>query len=84
MTEREKWRREILVAGAVLVVFLLLYPPWAWEVTSEGARITRGLGHHWVWEKDNKGNIFDYGRLGVEIGAVAALTGALFFALKEK
>jgi hypothetical protein len=83
MTEREMWRRGILVAGALLVVFLLLYPPWVWEIADEGVRVTRGMGHQWVWEKQ-EGEIFDYGRLGVEIGAIAALTGALLFALKEK
>ena len=81
MTGREKWRRVIVLVAATVAVSLVLFPPWAWESVKDGVRITGSDGHDWVW---SGGGLVDYGRLGLELGAVAVVAGALLFAITKK
>jgi len=88
MTNREKWRRAIVLIAAAMVVLLVLHPPWAFETVHKPwesgtpITITHSAGHGWLW--DSRGDHVDYGFLAIELGAVAVAAGALLFALREK
>jgi len=81
MTNREKWRRAIVLIAAAMVVLLMACPPLVRYANIGGSPQAFPQGHDWVW---STGGEIEFGRLLLEIGAVAVAAGALLFVFREK
>ena len=72
-----------VIAGEVLIVLMMLYPPWAWKTPH------RYFGHAFFWQdkwyRDLSGGVgIDYKLLLTQWFAVIVCTSVTVFLLKNK
>jgi hypothetical protein len=84
-----KIQKRVMVIGLIVFVAMILYPPWTAEIRglclgTQGYHLF-GSAPHAHYRGEDHGNIcqIDFGRLGLQLIAVAVVTGAVMLLLKK-
>jgi len=72
----------ILWIGILLIVLICLFPPWLQPYPH--ANGSNFMGYYFLMFPPDDGYQLDFGRLGLQCGIVAIITGGLLYTLKDK
>lgn len=87
-----KNQRISIIVGLAVILFMLIVPPWTYNITSKGFRTHKLSGYHSIFtppEQTRPGGHWyyeiDYGRLGIQVlAAVCGMSVALIgFSMAE-
>lgn len=79
-------RRILLCLAALILLGLVLFPPWSCNFDAQGRHISRSWNYNWIWSppygvSDNWSVRIDTTRLGLEILAVLLASGVAWIVL---
>ena len=84
-----KNQRISIIVGLAVILFMLIVPPWTYNITSKGFRTHKISGYHSIFTPpEQTGSWYyaiDYGRLGIQVlAAVCGMSIALIgFSMTE-